>query len=211
MSVFEVLVLAYNLLFSRNRNDDLPVIFSDVDVPSASIMVDALSVLSQFRRSAGWLYPVRPATPGTFERGAGRLILFGKNRVVFPDFTPPYKLEFFPRFGVGTYILSFYTGEPSPPPPVNDGWVRVLSSGREFKIFPLELKIKSRVIIDGSAMFDVFEGVVDGFILANDLHARYSGGGCVVLTIGNYGAVTVVSESTYVSRRADPSAVILPQ
>lgn len=106
--------MAYNLIFSRNRSNDDAIVFGDVAIPGTSIMVDAFSILSQFRRSAGWLYPVREAGNGTYERGAGHLILFGKSRVVMLDFEPPYYLEFFPRHNVGTYILSFYTGDPSP-------------------------------------------------------------------------------------------------
>jgi hypothetical protein len=105
--------MAYELLYSRNRSTDTPVVFETVEVPQASLMIDVLSVLSQFRRSAGWLYPVRPTGTGSYERGEGRLLLFGKTRVIFNDFTPPYYLEFFPRFGVGKYILSVYTGDPT--------------------------------------------------------------------------------------------------
>jgi hypothetical protein len=111
--------MPYELLFSRNRSNDVPVVWSDIEILESSLMVDALSILSQFRRSAGWLYPVRPTGTGSFERGQGRLILFGKTRVNFPDFPPPYYLEFFPRFGCSTYVLSVYKGQPVPPrPPV---------------------------------------------------------------------------------------------
>jgi hypothetical protein len=123
--------MPYNLLFSRNRSNQDPVTFGDVEISQPSVMVDALSVLSQFRRSAGWLYPVRKSGTNTYERGRGHLILFGQSRVISPDFEPPYYFQFYPRVGVGTYILSFYSGYPELVP---HPWVYDKFSGLEFKL-----------------------------------------------------------------------------
>lgn len=165
MEVLCVKYMPLNLEFSRQRNDDEPVRFDDVPVQSSSIMVDALSILSQFRRSAGWLYPMRPVTATDYERGRGQLILFGKNRVTFSDFKPPYVLEFFPRFGIKTYILSVYTGELDEG--VVSGWVNVLGGGWYVNYFPEEYLLRSRFGGAGGPVYDFQTLVVDAFVLAD--------------------------------------------
>lgn len=196
--------MTYNLLYSRQRQNSDPVIFDDVPVTQASIMIDALSVLSQFKRSCGWVYPVRRATPQSFERGQGRLLLFGKTRCIFPDFAPPYYLEFFPKIGVGTYILSVYTGEPAPPEP--HPWVPYPPSQREFKFFPSETKIKTRLISDGSAQFDAYEFSEGGYIFQNYLYSRFTPFGYQKLEIGRWSPTVSITEAEYLSGLSDPSA-----
>lgn len=122
--------MPYSLIFSRNRSNDAPVVFGDVTVPEASIMVDILSLQSKYRRSAGWIYPARSVGSGGFERGVGTRLMFGRTRLNLTDFPPPYNLEFFPEIGRFPYIISVYTGSPDPeslpstPLPNSAGYVR---------------------------------------------------------------------------------------
>ncbi|MGL4282518.1 MAG: hypothetical protein ACRCSI_02400, partial [Eubacterium aggregans] len=181
--------MALNLLFSRNRSDDSQVRFLDVPVQSNSIMIDMLSILSQFRRTAGWLYPIRPASTSDYERGKGQLILFGKSRVIFPDFTPPYYLEFFPRFGVGVYILSVYEGQFDVTG--QSGWVNVMGGNWNVNYFPDEQLLRSRFGGDGQPVYDFRIDIVEAFVsgggvffkLSNDTYEKwlpYSSGSGVI-------------------------------
>jgi hypothetical protein len=198
--------MPYELLFSRNRSNDVPVVWDDIEILESSLMIDALSILSQFRRSAGWLYPVRPTGTGSFERGQGRLILFGKTRVNFPDFPPPYYLEFFPRFGCSTYVLSVYKGDPSVP---SHDWVQYPPSGREFKLVASPPGIQTREVVTLEALFDAAEGAIEGHIYLNYLYWKMSDNTMFKREIGTWNPVTLVSMVEYSGSRNGPGVLIL--
>lgn len=198
--------MALDLLFSRQRVTDESVRFTDVQVGSASIMVDALSFLSRYKRSAGWLYPIRQASPSDYERGVGRLILFGKTRVVFDDFPPPYYLEFFPRYGVGNYILSVYTGifdvEGVP------GWVNLMGGGWWVNYYPDEQVVRTRLGGEGSPVYDFATSAVDAIVVSDALLFRRSDDTCEKWTPYSSGSGPV-SLGEYLVLRVAQGTVIL--
>jgi hypothetical protein len=200
--------MPYNLLFSRNRTTDAAVRFEDVPITSASFMVDALSVLSQFRRSAGWLYPIRQATSADFERGEGRLILFGKNRVVFDDFPAPYYLEFFPRWGMRNYILSFYEGTPDASPG-SPGWVNLVGGGWNVNYEPATLNLLSRNGGSGSPEYLLDSGVMDAYAVGGQAWYRKDGGLLRRWAPYDFALDSDVGESEYEAAISSPGSVRL--
>lgn len=162
------------LIFSRNRNNDDSVRFLDNPVDDPSIMVDTLSILSQFRRTAGWLYPIRQVSNLDFERGRGQLLLFGKQRCIFTDFPPPYFLEFFPKFGVGAYILSVYTGEFSVSG--SPGWVNIPGGGWYVNYYPDERVIRARLGDEGAPVYDFKANVSEAVVFGGGLFFAFVDG-----------------------------------
>lgn len=169
-------------------------------------MVDALSFLSRYKRSAGWLYPIRRSGPSDYERGKGQLILFGKTRVVFDDFPTPYFLEFFPRYGVSNFILSFYSGYDEPPDA--QGYVNV-PPGEWFVDWNSQTgDVRTRVGPPGSETYPLGGDVVDAFILGSTIWGRTSTDYC--LGWNPYTSTgEVVTLENYLVLRSDPAVVIL--
>jgi hypothetical protein len=145
----------YTLIYSRNRSDDQPVTFGDVTLDTKSVMIDILSLASNVRRVAGWVYPVRPAGNGTFERGKSQQLLFDKSRCIFEDFTPPYSLQFYPRYGVKRYILSVYSGEPSPDRPPH-----IVFPGTSTQVYRSAVTGEVFVAPDGESLFVAIAGTI---------------------------------------------------
>lgn len=198
--------MALTLLFSRNRTTDESVRFTDVPIETASIVVDAVSFVSKFRRAAGWLYPIRQASTLDFERGEGRLILFGKSRVVFNDFPAPYFLEFFPRYGVSKFILSFYSGEYAPPE--GDPFTNVPPGGWFVDFNPATGRIMSRFGPPGSEVYELASGAIDAFIFESSVWSRYPSGYCWSWnTYTSTGLEKTIAE--YEAARSSPGAVVL--
>lgn len=106
--------MPYTLLFSRAIQDESVLRVLDVPIADRSVMIEVLSLLSPFRRLAGYAYALRSDGITDYERSSGVTLPFGKNRVNFTAATVPYFLEFFPRWGVRSGIISVYTGEPAP-------------------------------------------------------------------------------------------------
>lgn len=198
--------MAYQLLFSRNRTNNAPVVFSDIEITEPSVMIDAISILSQFRRVLGWVYPCRPTGTGSFERGEGRILPYGKNRCIFNDFSTPYFLEFFPVFASTNYILSVYLGEPDGP--VVHDWVQYPSSGREFKLFP-GTGISTREFPSGQSEFEAAQGAVEGVIYQNYLYWRMPDMTYFRREIGTWNPVFLVDLAQWSTAMSAPSALVL--
>lgn len=109
--------MPYELLYSRTITGDGVVRYTDVPITDKSVMIEVLSLLSPFRRIAGYVYSLRSDGISDYERAGGVTLPFGKNRVAFAAATLPYGLEFFPKWGMKTGIISVYIGEPGSPPP----------------------------------------------------------------------------------------------
>ena len=109
--------MPYELLYSRTIAGDGVVRYTDVPITDKSVMIEVLSLLSPFRRIAGYAYALRSDGISDYERSGGVTLPFGKNRVTFASATLPYGLEFFPKWGMKTGIISVYIGEPGSPPP----------------------------------------------------------------------------------------------
>ena len=109
--------MPYQLLYSRIISGDAAVRYTDVPITDKSVMIEILSLLSPFRRIAGYAYALRSDGIADYERSGGVTLPFGKNRVTFSIDTLPYGLEFFPKWGMKTGIISVYVGEPGSPPP----------------------------------------------------------------------------------------------
>lgn len=109
--------MPYTLLFSRAISSDAAFRIVDVPIPDRNVMIEVLSLASPYRRISGYAYALRSDGITDYERSSGVTLPFGKNRVNFAAATVPYGLEFFPRWGVKTGIISVYTGEPSAPEP----------------------------------------------------------------------------------------------
>lgn len=198
--------MAYQLLYSRQRNDDVSVRFTDVPVESPSIMVDALSFLSKFKRSAGWLYPIVPSAGGDFERGKGQLILFGKTRVIFPDFPPPYFLEFYPRFGVSRYILSIYLGEYEPDDGVN--WFNVSGGDWQVGVDPDEGFLRARLGGSGGGVPIMSSSVQQVYVVRDGVWFA-SPSGVYYYWAPLSAPVTVVSIETFNQAVGSPDAIVV--
>ena len=109
--------MPYSLVFSRTISNDAVMRIVDVPISNRSVMIEVLSLISPSRRLAGYAYALRGDGITDYERSAGVTLPFGKNRVNFGNGLEPYGLEFFPRWGVKSGIISVYTGEPGAPAP----------------------------------------------------------------------------------------------
>ena len=106
--------MAYSLIYSRNIRSDRPVRYLDIPLDSESLMIDALSLNPGLHRQAGWVCPIVSDGVSDYERYPSSVLLFGKNRISLVGVPQPYFLEFFPKYGRRSGILSVYSGFPSP-------------------------------------------------------------------------------------------------
>jgi hypothetical protein len=60
---------------------------------------------------AGWVYSVVSSGLGDDEMGDGQLLLFGKNRVQFSVHPNPYRLKFYPMYGLRKFDFNVYSGD----------------------------------------------------------------------------------------------------
>ena len=161
--------MAYELLYSRTITGDGVVRYTDVPITEKSVMIEVLSLLSPFRRIAGYVYALRGDGISDYERSGGVTLPFGKNRVTFASATLPYGLEFFPKWGMKTGIISVYIGEPGSPPPPPGAWISIPGYNTEFRRAQAPIRLEYRQPI-GSAIvqsmaFEFIEGAVkDGYL-----------------------------------------------
>ena len=154
--------MPYTLLYSRNITSDAVMRVLDVPIPDRNVMIEVLSLLSPFRRLAGYAYALRSDGITDYERSSPHTLPFGKNRIYFGDAVPPYFLEFFPRFGVKTGIISVYTGEPSPPGPPPGSWIPVTAHNIEFRRATNPSRLEYRQPIGSSVIQSMASGFVEG-------------------------------------------------
>lgn len=154
--------MPYTLLFSRTISSESAFRIVDVPIPDRSVMIEVLSLASPYRRIAGYAYALRSDGITDYERSSGVTLPFGKNRVNFASATVPYGLEFFPRWGVKSGIISVYTGEPAPPPPPELAWKPVASQDIEFRLADNPRRIEYRRPIGSSVIQSMAAGAFVG-------------------------------------------------
>ena len=154
--------MPYELLYSRTITGDGVARYTDVPITEKSVMIEVLSLLSPFRRIAGYAYAIRSDGISDYERSGGVTLPFGKNRVMFNSATLPYGLEFFPKWGMKTGIISVYIGEPGLPPPPPGGWKTAGSGVAEFRLAQNPNRIEYRQPVGSSVIGTMAPGAVEG-------------------------------------------------
>ena len=154
--------MPYTLLFSRSIQSDAVMRITDVPITDKNVMIEVLSLISPFRRLAGYAYALRSDGITDYERSSGVTLPFGKNRVNFGGTAVPYGLEFFPRWGVTSGIISVYTGEPGPPAPPPGVWKQFPAYDIEFRLSSSPARIEVRTPIGSSAVEIMADGAIAG-------------------------------------------------
>jgi len=154
--------MPYTLLYSRSISSEAALRVLEVPITDRSVMIEVLSLVSPFRRLAGYAYALRSDGITDYERSSGVTLPFGKNRVNFTAATPPYFLEFFPRWGVRSGIISVYTGEPVTAPPPSGVWKAAGNNVAEFRLAQNPNRIEYRQPIGSTIIRVMASGAVDG-------------------------------------------------
>ena len=160
--------MPYTLLFSRSIQSDAVMRITDVPITDKNVMIEVLSLMSPFRRLAGYAYALRSDGITDYERSSGVTLPFGKNRVNFGSATVPYGLEFFPRWGVKSGIISVYTGEPTPPPSPPGAWKQFPEHDIEFRLSMSPARIEYRSPIGSSIVQVMADGAVAAGVKSGD-------------------------------------------
>ena len=160
--------MPYTLLFSRSIQSDAVMRITDVPITDKNVMIEVLSLISPFRRLAGYAYALRSDGITDYERSGGVTLPFGKNRVNFGGTAVPYGLEFFPRWGVTSGIISVYTGEPGPPVPVPGVWKQFPEHDVEFRLAVSPARIEYRNPIGSSIVQTMADGAVAAGVKTGD-------------------------------------------
>ena len=213
MAIFNQLRLvkqmAYTLLYSRQIKEDAVLRVTDIPIPDRSVMIELLSIASPFRRLAGFAYPLRSDGLRDYERGLGVTLPFGKNRVNFATATPPYFLEFFPRWGIKTAIISVYTGEPNPPAPSDPGWKQAPSGPYQLKLIASPAGISFRTSPTDEAVAPALNGAVSGLMVGTYVYWKKSDGLVQLAEIGTFYPVYVGTAADYDTALSNPNRVLL--
>lgn len=98
------------LLFSTRYNTDLPFTIPADVVSARSLVIEVVKITNVNRRMAGWMYSVVPTGLGDEEIADSKRLVFGKNRVEFTVHKNPYKLRFYPMYGLKTFDINVYSG-----------------------------------------------------------------------------------------------------
>jgi hypothetical protein len=119
------------LLFSTSFNTDSPYVLPPSVTSAKSIVIDVVNTAAMPRRMAGWVYSVVSSGLGDDEMADGRLLLFGKNRVNFSTHPNPYKLKFYPMYGLRKFDFNVYSGDNinAPGTQLNTSFVARLDKG----------------------------------------------------------------------------------
>lgn len=201
--------MPYTLLFSRSISSDAVKRITDVPITDRNVMIEVLSLVSPYRRIAGYAYALRSDGITDYERSGGVTLPFGKNRVNFAAATLPYFLEFFPRYGVRSGIISVYTGEPAPPPPPSDGWVQMsvgifqVKFDREFDVLLYRASPGTESVVVGTY------GTMEAVMVLDDLYWKLSTGQVKLRQIDSSYEAYDQTEVEWQAALADPSAIVL--
>ena len=160
--------MAYELLYSRTITGDGAVKYIDVPITDKSVMIELLSLLSPFRRIAGYAYALRSDGISDYERSGGVMLPFGKNRITFASATLPYGLEFFPKWGMKTGIISVYIGEPGSPAPPPGVWKQFPEHDVEFRLAQSPARIEYRAPIGSSIVQSMASGAIGAGVKNGD-------------------------------------------
>lgn len=209
VNLYQAKNMPYNLVFSRTISSDAVMRIVDVPIPDRSVMIEVLSLISPYRRIAGYAYALRSDGITDYERSSGVTIPFGKNRVNFAAATVPYGLEFFPRWGVRSGIISVYTGEPGSPPPAVRDW-------RQASLGPYQVRLNVsppgasyRTNSFDETVDDVMAGAVMGFLSSNYVFWKLSDGTVRYKPIGPDQFLGVGSSEDYIRVSSEPGYVEL--
>lgn len=181
----------------------------DVPITDRSVMIEVLSLLSPFRRLAGYAYALRSDGITDYERSSGITLPFGKNRVNFAAATVPYFLEFFPRWGVRSGIISVYTGEPDGAPPLNGPWRLIPGFDIELRLSQGPSRIEYRRPSNPAVLYSMASGAIAGAGKRNGYliwrtSSAYGWANLQDLTIEN-----VDNQAAFDSQYADSESIIL--
>jgi hypothetical protein len=99
------------LLSSVSFNTDIPYVIPVDIVTTKSLVIDVVNLTELTRRMAGWVYSSVDSGLGDSEFADGQLLLFGKNRVVFGAHPNPFRLKFYPMYGLKNFDFNIYSGD----------------------------------------------------------------------------------------------------
>lgn len=201
--------MSYTLLYSRAIQDVSVLRVLDVPITDRSVMIEVLSLLSPFRRLAGYAYALRSDGITDYERSSGVTLPFGKNRVNFTAATPPYFLEFFPRWGVRSGIISVYTGEPDPVPVPPGPWRQSFGFGIEFRAATTPKRIEYRRPIDTGLITFIAPGFVEGCFKDGFLRWRREDGAYRYAVQENLSVENQADAQEFINAMANPSSIII--
>lgn len=183
--------------------------FTDVPITDKNVMIEILSLYSPFRRLAGYAYALRSDGITDYERSSGVTLPFGKNRVNFSSATVPYGLEFFPRLGVKTGIVSVYTGEPGPPPPLRQ-WRPAPPSPFEMRLNNSPPGASYRSNPNENILDLALNGAVEAVLWYGYVFWLISDGSAFYKEVGpNQTAAIPTSPPDYQDKKNDPAAILL--
>ena len=201
--------MPYELLYSRTIAGDGVVRYTDVPITDKSVMIEVLSLLSPFRRIAGYAYALRSDGISDYERSGGVTLPFGKNRVTFASATLPYGLEFFPKWGMRTGIISVYTGDPSPPPPPGL-WKQALSSPYQMRRNEAPRGASYRLDSSSEVVDAAMNGAIEPIMYYGYVFWKLADGSFLYKEIGAGSSVASVTSSfDYANKLAEPVTIAL--
>ena len=200
--------MAYTLLYSRNIASDERVRLADIPIETNSIMVDILSLRSPYFRIAGYVYSIVSDGLIDYERGAGYTLPFGKNRLLFPNTTLPYFLEFFPKWGTTQAIISVYTGSP-PPPPNPVVWKPIASHDIELRLLTAPSRIEYRRPIGSAVIQTMALGAITAAVWNQYLIWKKADNSVWYAEFGSLQNELADTQESNARIMADPTSVIL--
>ena len=203
------IAMPYELLYSRTIAGDGVVRYTDVPITDKSVMIEVLSLLSPFRRIAGYAYALRSDGITDYERSGGVMLPFGKNRVTFASATLPYGLEFFPKWGMKTGIISVYIGEPAPLPPPSSAWKQAPAGPYQMRLNASPAGVSYRTSPADEAIASVLNGAVAAVMIGEYVYWRIADGTVQLTQIGGFYPVYVSTEADYQNALLNPASVVL--
>lgn len=119
------------LLSSVSFQADAPYVIPVNITTTRSLVIDIVNLTELQRRMAGWVYSSVDSGLGDSEFSDGQLLLFGKNRVVFTAHPNPFKLKFYPMYGLKKFDFNIYSGDniTAPGTQLNSAFVGRIDSG----------------------------------------------------------------------------------
>lgn len=201
--------MPYNLVFSRTISSDAVMRIIDVPIPDRSVMIEVLSLISPFRRLAGYAYALRSDGITDYERSAGVTLPFGKTRVNFGSGLEPYGLEFFPRLGVKSGIISVYTGEPAPLPPPASAWKQAPVGPYQMRLNASPAGISYRTSPADESIAPVLDGAVSAVMTSEYVYWKLADGTVQLTQVGVFYPIYAGSEADYQNTLMNPNSVVL--
>ena len=201
--------MPYELLYSRTISGEGVARYTDVPITEKSVMIEVLSLLSPFRRIAGYAYALRSDGITDYERSGGVTLPFGKNRVNFAVATVPYGLEFFPKWGMKTGIISVYTGEPGgqPEPGV---WKQAAVGPYQMRLNTVATGASYRTSPINEVVDSQMNGAIEGFMYYDYVFWRVASGAVFFKPIGPTSIATgTSSDGDYQTKKFEAGVVIL--